>query len=808
MTNGFSKARSIIYSLLAFLLYLCIFLAAYPQIIFCGQTFFRRDILRFYYPIWNLTVHSINQGVLPLWDPYSYCGSPFLANPESCVFYPFTIFLYLPHYAWAFNFYILFHLAMAGFFTALWVTDCGGSKSAALLSGIAYGLGGYMASTINLTISLCAAAYFPLTLLAFRRSLLREGFAWKGITAIVLLCQYLAGDPAVSYATLFVFSLFTFYKTLENFYNNKNFSWNFLSSLGQILLLFLGLGAFQILLFVEFLYYSQRWTMGSPERTLWSIQYNDLLGILIPFFSDISMSFMNYWQRQSWLENYYSGGTVVILSLAACYFGRKKPLVGYHVLLALLGLSLSLGQFSPVYPFCVRWVPLFHFIRYPVRFFFLFNFGMACLCGFGMDLILTASRATELVRNRRARLWSLCLLVLSFVVIVCVTHFESIQREIQSTLQEKLGVVIKSGDSLKFMKEASSAALVNAMRTALLMLLTMAGVITLRFLKPRRDLAALFFFTLVFVDLFTANVFEPSLPKEILDKPSSNLVILLKDHSLFRIFPSPKAAHMQVWGTGRPHGELQEDQKELLINNYIMLYGIQSLNGYNSIYLKDIENVGSRLTRMKWPSQTKLMSALNIKYLVSPNEMLHYGFTLMNKTPFTNLFKNTNSLPRAYLVKTVEVVTNHEVLLERFTNRDFNPKQRVLLEENPSPLGEWRPGRKTGEKNSVHFIEYSPNRVQMTVTVLDKPWLFFSDAYYPGWKAVVDGCPIKIYRANYAFRALQLSPGKHDIVWTYDPALFKVGLCITCLTVLGFLWSIFHNKREYQRPAHALNSLK
>ncbi len=782
-------------TLLVFFLFLFIFLPAYSKVIFAGETFFRRDILRFYYPVWRFTTQSILHGTIPLWDPYNYCGSPFLANPQSCVFYPLTIFFYLPNYTWAFNFYILVHLSLAGFFTYLWAKDCEISQTSAFLSGVAYSLSGYMASTINLTISLCSAAYFPLAILTFRRALLHDGFFWKGVTAVVLLWQYLAGDPAISYGTIFIFCLFSLFKTIEFFFINKKILLKYLSAVMQILIVLFGLGAFQMLLFAEFLHYSQRLDLASFERTIWSVQYNDLLGVVIPFFSDISMYIMNYWERQSWLENYYSGGTVLIFSLAAWYFGGKKTLVGYHVLLALLGIALSLGQFSLIYPLCVRWVPMFHFIRYPVRFFFLFSFGVACLCGFGVDQVLSLLKRSSPKNRRRMYLWVFYLLILSAVAVYFVFDFESIRRGMELILQKKLGPIIKSDILMEALKDSSSAALANASRTIILMMLTLSGILTAKYLKPRQNFMVVFFSILIFADLFTANIYEPSLPKEIFDKPSTNLQVLLKDHSLFRILPSPKVAHMQVWGTGRPHGELQEDQKELLITNYIMLFGVQSLNGYNSIYLKDIEDIGMRLSKMKWPRPARLMNALNMKYMTSPNVALHYGFRLVNQTSFANLFKNTNALPRAFLVKKARVETDRKLLLDRLTANAFDAKQQVLIEKEPSvPDGS---GASAAEnlKDSVDFTEYSPNRVRMTVKVLNKPWLFFSDMYYPGWKALVDGHPAKIYRANYAFRSLYLLPGKHEVVWVYDPILLKIGLAITLFTLTGlFLYYLNYFK--------------
>ena len=63
--------------------------------------------------------------------------------------------------------------------------------------------------------------------------------------------------------------------------------------------------------------------------------------------------------------------------------------------------------------------------------------------------------------------------------------------------------------------------------------------------------------------------------------------------------------------------------------------------------------------------------------------------------------------------------------------------------------------------------------------------LVLSDTYYPGWKALVDGKPEKIYQANYAFRAVPLNAGTHKVEFVYDPVSFKLGAGVTLLGILG-----------------------
>ena len=51
--------------------------------------------------------------------------------------------------------------------------------------------------------------------------------------------------------------------------------------------------------------------------------------------------------------------------------------------------------------------------------------------------------------------------------------------------------------------------------------------------------------------------------------------------------------------------------------------------------------------------------------------------------------------------------------------------------------------------------------------------LVFSEIYYPGWKATVDGKTVELGRVNYILRALQLKPGKHEVVLDFHPSSIR-----------------------------------
>src|SRR5688572_17948242 len=79
------------------LLSACLIAACFPGVIAGRDTFFFRDFAIFSYPLAAYHKAALAQGEIPLWNPYSNCGLPFLAQWNTMVLYPFSIiYLLLP----------------------------------------------------------------------------------------------------------------------------------------------------------------------------------------------------------------------------------------------------------------------------------------------------------------------------------------------------------------------------------------------------------------------------------------------------------------------------------------------------------------------------------------------------------------------------------------------------------------------------------------------------------------------------------------------------------------------------------------
>ena len=88
----------------------------------------------------------------------------------------------------------------------------------------------------------------------------------------------------------------------------------------------------------------------------------------------------------------------------------------------------------------------------------------------------------------------------------------------------------------------------------------------------------------------------------------------------------------------------------------------------------------------------------------------------------------------------------------------------------------------------MEILSETNNRLHLAVNAEEDGLLVVNDTYFPGWKAYVDGHEERIYRADYAFRAVPIRSGNHDVLFVYDPLSFKLGAAMTFLGMMACIW--------------------
>lgn len=182
---------------------------------------------------------------------------------------------------------------------------------------------------------------------------------------------------------------------------------------------------------------------------------------------------------------------------------------------------------------------------------------------------------------------------------------------------------------------------------------------------------------------------------------------------------------------------------------------------------------------------------LGVRYVLFSKELPGgLGLSRVFKTNFQNGQDNINVYeffdyyPRTFMVGQAQKETP-EKIKEHLLKVDFDPKQTIFLEEETS----W--GAQGAMAATAQFEKYEDQEVIIKTQSSVDGFLFLSDAYFPGWKAYVDGQEKKIYLANYAFRAVEVSQGEHEVVFRYEPEWFwwgiRISLGIMGVVVLGLL---------------------
>ncbi len=141
------------------------------------------------------------------------------------------------------------------------------------------------------------------------------------------------------------------------------------------------------------------------------------------------------------------------------------------------------------------------------------------------------------------------------------------------------------------------------------------------------------------------------------------------------------------------------------------------------------------------------------------------------------VYQNLDALGRAFVVHRAWAVDGEAAALERMADGDFDPTAEVVL-EGGEPLAV-----ETVGSDEIEVVPYTPERVELAVE-LDAPGvLVLADANYPGWRAWVDGEEVPVVTADLLFRAVSLEPGRHEVVFAFEPWSVRWGIAISLAAV-------------------------
>jgi len=397
-------------------------LLVYAPLLLTNRVLGSGDAFTYFTPYRDFANAALRSGQLPLWNPYLFMGAPFLANPQTAIFYPLHWPFVALDAATSLEVSLALHLWLAGLGAAVYARRVAGlGWLASLVSGLVFSLSGYLGARAGQVNQVSAAAWLPWLLTLLEASVPRwrlssdgssqrparalHGLAWAGL-ALTTALLLLAGHAQSSFIVLTGLMLAALWPGLVSLAaallatlrraprpasgpGLRAAGGRAAAALGAVVAGFL-LAAVQLLPTLELSALSIRsGGLSWREAVSFSLQPRGLLLTLLPSMDEnlaarfATPAFGEYVA--------YVGVAGLLLALLAAARWRnaagRRPAASPWGLaggLALFGLFLALGAYNPLYYLLVKVVPGFDLFRAPARWMLLYTLGVSVLAGYGV----------------------------------------------------------------------------------------------------------------------------------------------------------------------------------------------------------------------------------------------------------------------------------------------------------------------------------------------------------------------------------------------------------------------------------------
>ncbi|HUR92662.1 MAG TPA: hypothetical protein VMY38_08330 [Gemmatimonadaceae bacterium] len=710
-------------------------------------------------------------GSFPLWNPYLFGGMPFVGAMHGDVFYPTFLLRMLVPTDVAMTWTFIIHIFLAGLFAYIFLRAAGFGFAGALLGGLAYMLGGQIASLVSPGHDgkLYVSALFPLALFALTRGI-RDARTWAwGLLAIVVGLAVLSPHPQLLQYMLLASGAYALFLAMRG-KRAGDFSGivavrRLAYALGAVVI-GLAIGAIQYLPVREYVQFSPRagGIRDYAVATSYAWPIEELLEVYLPQFAGI---LENYWGSNGiHFHSQYIGAAVLVLAFAA--FGgmrqsSRRSEIWFWTGTLVIALLWALGGDTPFYRIPYALVPGTKFFRAPATVFFVGALAISFLVAVGTERFLRRE-----VKQRYLVAWA------GFAAVVAVFALTGILDGIASTVSQPEVVQLV---------DANSGALKLGAFRSLFFVLAAAGV--LYALLQRRISPALATWALVAVvagDLWSVMrhywIFSP---------PAA--ITYASDPTIAYVKSQPEPSRVLPIQIDRASGSRDPN----INGDGLMSHHVRNVLGYHGNELARYDQLAGKERGFDQIGNPNFWELTNARFILTNVDSLPLAGATRVVGPVRTaagttvyLYDLPGEQPFAWvaplMVKAPDDAVLATVLDPRFKVRSaalFEPDAPVQAVANVQSLPEESPIR-------VTTTSYAPGDIAMTLSgpAPAGSALVVTENYYPVWKAEVDGKRAAIGRANYTLIGVELPAGARSVRLRFDSPAFDSGKKITLLALL------------------------
>lgn len=749
------------------------------------------DDVRQFFPNRKLLQQSLQKGVIPLWNPYIYSGTPFMAAFDTSVWYPLSWVASLLPTVEGWNFLVIIQPILSILFMYLFLKSLKFEKHIVFFGTLVWMFTGFMVVYWQEILVLEHSFFWlPLALYGSNRLWLDHDDRGGLLLLIAsLVCSIFGGFMQMSiyiYMLVIAWNIYTF-ASAENRKRARRTVNKIAAAIGVSVLI----ACIQLIPTLEAFIMSPR---GAANG---AITFRDAL---LPFQNLITFVVPDFWGNPA-TYNYFGGpgfyfekmifiGVIpLILAVYAMIEWKRKDIL-FWTITAII--TLSQGFALPT-----SWISYILHVpvlanSYPTRIFGLSAFALTVLSCYGLSIFLKEARYRRILS-----ITSVLTLTLIAGWIVAIGSWLLIHIYSGRAFIGKTSVV---GDLIRRIPDVSK----NASWYATVSLHNLIiptifigmgwGLIILR----KRSWKAAFILAAIATlasGLYFANKYiyfsDPRFvyPDLAVTKEITALTGYNRIWGYGNAFLEKNISQYFEWFSTDGYGNLSPTRYAELLST---IANGGRLGGTIRRSDTDIYEASEWETMSSNPYRLRLMSLLGVRYVLEAKagdfkdkrtreERFPASlFTLVWQDDTWRIWQYTQALPRTIFATKYVVKTYAQDSIDSLYDARTNLGNTVILDQAP--------GVNLSSTAFPHagavIIKYDLNSVTIRTKSDSDGFVLLTDNYYPGWTVTMDGRSEPVYRADYSFKAAFVPKGTHTVVFQYVPQSVIIGGIIT---VSGFL---------------------
>lgn len=691
------------------------------------------DPVRQQYPWRLLGVDQMKNLKLPLWNPYEMAGTPLLGNIQNAAFYPFNALLFLLPFQLGWSFLIVFQVILGGLFLYFYLRKQKLDILPSLFGAISYSLSGFSIAWLEWGTIGQVALWLPLILLSVdeifnnSKSRNKRGIVWFLVLTLSFITAFFAGHLQ-TFFYLYLVSLTYF---IIRWFQNKRPIKVLLFFLVSTII-FIIITSIQWIPAIQLISESARAIDQSNnwEKEGWFIPFVHVIQFIAPdFFGNPTT--LNYWGTWNYGELVGYIGILPLLFAVYGIFIKKNSTLWFFIAVFVISFIFAFptGISSLIYKFSI---PFFSSAQ-PTRLLFLIDFSLCVLSAFGF---------TAFLKNPHKKFFLVPgLFFLLFGFLWTGVLFKLFPMPADFLLTAKRNLIFPS----------------------LFFTFSIIGLFMLFLFRGNKK--AFFSIAAILVVCSTLDLFRfgwkftPFTSSSYLFPTTKLISFLQKQEKPFRIMTT---------------------SSEILPPNFSVAYKIESIDGYDPLYLlsygqlivaseRGEPNISPPfgfnriITPQKYNS--KIINMLGVKYVLTFTDITSVGYKKVFQEGKTKIFENSNATPRIVFVSNVETAESRQDAINQIFLASFDSKQTAVVEDSNGEIS-----RKSYEVGTIVSSVFEENKITIQTENKDKGFLVLFDTFYKSWHATIDGNNVPIYRTNFNFRGIEVPAGIHKII--FSPYLF------------------------------------